>query len=217
MAKKLNNPRWWNAIELYCSNPSMAKTKLAEKAKIPYCTIIEWFKKKEFLDALWSRYVVTRGQDLITGYEAQVQEMNNGSTKAAEFVFNLHDKLEKKVHGMQSPFVQFNQINNINTEKDLQDPMMEVQSKVHDVVHVEVSQIPEQTVEDSSEKTYKRPYKKTKVNKEKRNALMKLKRRAKKVGLESLGSGRPTRTERAVWLKRLESLEKKAGIKPSSP
>ena len=46
---------------------------------------------------------------------------------------------------------------------------------------------------------------------------MKLKRRAKKVGLASLGFGRPTKTEKSIWLKRLEELEKKAGIKHPSP
>ena len=46
---------------------------------------------------------------------------------------------------------------------------------------------------------------------------MKLKRRAKKVGLTTLGTGRPTKTERSIWLARLERLEDKAGIKPLSP
>ena len=216
MVKKLNNPKWWNAIEVYCSNPSMPKTRLSEQACVPYDTIISWFRKKEFLDALWTRYLETRGPDLITGYHAQVQEMNSGSTKAAEFVFSLHDKLEKKTGGMPSPFFQYNQINNIKTEEEVQDPMMEVQSKVHDKVYAEVHEIPDVTVEESN-KTYTKPYKKQKVDKEKRNALMKLKRRAKKVGLAPLGYGRPTRTERTVWLRRLEKLEEEKGIKPPSP
>ena len=153
-----------------------------------------------------------------------VDEANKGSKGAAEFVFGQHDKLEKKMFaGMPSPYAEFTQniqINNINSDKEEQDPMMEVQNKVHDKVHTEVHGIPEQIAsineEEPKNKVYTRPYKKQKVDKEKRNALLRLKRRAKKVNLAPLGTGRPTRTEKAIWLKRLEKLEDKAGIKQPS-
>ena len=73
-----------------------------------------------------------------------------------------------------------------------------------------------ETIEKSNKK-HTKPYKKQKVDKEKRNALMKLKRRAKKVGLVTLGTGRPTKTQRSIWLARLERLEGERGIKPPSP
>ena len=218
MAKKLNNPRRWKTIEVFSTDTNMPLTRLAEQACIPYDTIISWFKKKEFLDALWSRFLEIRSTlDLIDIYDAQVEEAKNGNKASADFVFGQHDKLEKKMEGMISPYAQFVQINNISSNKEMQDPMMEVQNKVHDKVHTEVHGIPEQVAsineEEPKNKVYTRPYKKQKVNKEKRNALLKLKRRAKKVGLTSLGTGRPTRTEKAIWLKRLEELEKKAGIR----
>ena len=217
MAKKLNNPKWWKAIEIYCTDTRMPLTKVAEQACIPYDTILGWFKKKEFLESLWSRFLELRSTlDLIDIYDAQVEEAKNGNKASADFVFGQHDKLEKKMEGMISPYAQFIQINNVSSNKEIQDPMMEVQNKVHDKVHTEVHEIPEVTMEESN-KIYTRPYKKQKVDKTKRNALMKLKRRAKKVGLASLGFGRPTKTEKSIWLKRLEELEKKAGIKHPSP
>ena len=217
MAKKLNNPKWWKAIEVYCTDTNMPLTRVAEQACIPYDTVIGWFKKKEFLESLWSRFLELRSTlDLIDVYEAMVVEAKNGNKASADFVFGQHDKLEKRMEGMISPYAQFIQINNINSNKEMQDPMMEVQNKMHDKVHTEVHEIPEVTMEQSN-KTYTRPYKKQKVNKEKRNALMKLKRRAKKVGLTTLGTGRPTKTERSIWLARLEKLEKEKGIKPPSP
>ena len=142
-----------------------------------------------------------------------------GDTAAFKALQPMVEKNVTKIEGMISPYTehkQFIQINNINTEKEVQDPMVEVQNIVHEEVHTEVHEIPEQTMEKSN-KTYTRPYKKQKVNKEKRNALMKLKRRAKKVGLTSLGHGRPTGAEKAIWLKKLEKLEEKQGIKPPSP
>ena len=217
MAKKLNNPKWWKAIEVYCTDTTMPLTRVAEQACIPYDTILSWFKKKEFLDSLWSRFLELRSTlDLIDIYDAQVEEAKNGNKASADFVFGQHDKLEKKMEGMIAPYAQFLQINNISTEKEVRDPVMEVQNKVYDKVHTEVHEIPKQTMEESN-KTYTRPYKKQKVDKEKRNALLRLKRRAKKVGLAPLGTGRPTKTEKAIWLKRLEELEEKAGIKHPSP
>ena len=41
---------------------------------------------------------------------------------------------------------------------------------------------------------------------------MRLKRRAVKVGLAPLGYGRPSKTEKAKWLSKLEKLEEKKGI-----
>ena len=210
MAKKLDNPKWWSAIEAYCANPSISMPKLSKIVNIPQDTLYRWFKKEEFLKALWKRHLALRTLNLIDVYDKQVEEANNGSTKAAEFVYKQHGELEKKMEGIQSPFMQFNQINNITTKEEVQNPMVEVQNKVHDKVHeIPVQPIP---VEEKKPTVYTQ-----KVNKAKRNALMKLKRRAKKVGLTPLGSGRPTKTQKALWLERLEEMEKKQGIKPPSP
>ena len=210
MAKKLDNPKWWSAIEAYCANPSISMPKLSKIVSIPQDTLYRWFKKEEFLKALWKRHLALRTLNLIDVYDKQVEEANNGSTKAAEFVYKQHGELEKKMEGIQSPFMQFNQINNITTKEEVQNPMVEVQNKVHDKVHeIPVQPIP---VEEKEPTVYIQ-----KVNKNKRNALMKLKRRAKKVGLTPLGSGRPTKTQKALWLERLEEMEKKQGIKPPSP
>jgi hypothetical protein len=214
MAKKLNNPKWWNAIEAYCANPSISMPKLSEIVSVHQDTLYKWFKKEEFLKALWKRHLALRTLNLIDVYDKQVEEANNGSTKAAEFVYKQHGELEKKMEGIQSPFMQFNQINNITTTEEVQNPMVEVQNKVHDKVHTEVHEIPVQPIPVKEKKptVYIQ-----KVNKEKRNALMKLKRRAKKVGLTPLGSGRPTKTQKVLWLERLEEMEKEQGIKPPSP
>ena len=213
MTKKLNNPEWWNAIEVYLANPGISIRKLAKEINVHYNTIWLWFKKEEFLKALWKRHLTLRTLDLVDVYDKQVVEAKNGSTKAAEFVYKQHGELEKKVEGMTAPYSQFIQVNNINTKEEVQDPMVEVQNKVHEEVHTEVHEIPAQTIPVKKKpKVYIQ-----KVNKEKRNALLKLKRRAKKVGLCSLGNGRPSKTERAIWVKRLEELEEKVGIKHPSP
>ena len=48
MAKKLDNPKWWSAIEAYCANPSISMPKLSKIVSIPQDTLYRWFKKKSF-------------------------------------------------------------------------------------------------------------------------------------------------------------------------
>ena len=219
MAKKTNNPRWMKAIEEWVWSDNIPLTVLAERTNIPYDTIVRWFRDVDFLKALEKRYYSAQTVEWLKCVKAQMKEAQKGNSGSFNAVKPIVEKNIVKTEGMISPYSEFTQniqINNISSEKEVQDPVMEVQNKVHDKVHTEVHEIPEVTMEESK-KTYTRPYKKQKVNKEKRNALLRLKRRANKVGLAPLGTGRPTRTEKAIWLKRLEKLEEKAGIKHPSP
>jgi hypothetical protein len=224
MAKKLNNPRWMKVIEEYVWAKNIPLTKLAERVDIPYDTVVRWFRNVDFLKALEKRYYESQTVEYIECVKAMVEEAKNGSAIAFREIKPIFEKNQTKIEGMIAPYSEFTQniqINNINPEKEVQDPLVDVQNKVHEEVHTEVHKIPRQTVSVQEQKerveVIKKTYKKQKVNKTKRNALMKLKRRAKKVGLASLGHGRPSKTERANWLKKLERLEKKAGITPPSP
>ena len=215
--KKLPNPRWMKAIEVYVHSDIRQLTRLAEQTEIPYDTIIRWFRNKEFLEALYKRHSEVSTRDLIDIYDAMVVEAKTGNVRAADFVYKVRNKLESRNEGMMAPYTQYIQINNMgsNDEVDsaevMQDPVLEVNNKVHDKVHLTPQQ------ETKRIDVIKKTYKKQKVNKTKRNALLRLKRRAKKVGLASLGHGRPSKTERAKWLDKLEKLEKKQGIKHPSP
>ena len=217
MAKKLNNPRWIKVIEEFVWSNNIPLTKLSELSGVPYVTIKGWFKNVDFLKALEKRYYESQTVEYIECVKAMVEEAKSGNTNAFREVRDIFEKNKSKVEGMVAPYTQYIQINNMGSEEEVQDPMVEVQSKVHTEVH----EIPKVHMTQKEEKervnVIKKTYKKRKVNKEKRNALLKLKRRAKKVGLESLGTGRPSKTERAIWLKRLEELEEKVGIKHPSP
>ena len=56
MAKKLENAKWWSAIEVYCANPGISMPKLADMVSVHKDTLYRWFKKEEFLKALWKRH-----------------------------------------------------------------------------------------------------------------------------------------------------------------
>ena len=223
MAKKLNNPKWMKVIEEFVWSKNIPLTKLAERTGIPYDTVIRWFRNVDFLKALEKRYYESQTVEYIECVKAMVEEAKNGNSTAFREIRPIFEKNQTKIEGMIAPYSEFTQniqINNINPEKEVQDPLMDVQHKVHEEVHTEVHEVPRQTMTPKEEKqrveVIKKTYKRQKVNKTKRNALMRLKRRAKKVGLASLGHGRPSKTERAKWLKKLERLEEKACIKPPS-
>ena len=221
MAKKLNNPKWMKVIEEFIWSKNIPLTKLSEITEVPYDTIVKWFRNIDFLKALEKRYYESQTVEYIECVKAMVIEAKNGNTNAFKEVKGIFEKNKTKVEGMIAPYSQYIQINNMGTEEIstsevLPDPMMEVQTKVHEEVHT-IPKVHMSPVEEKKRvEVIKKTYKKQKLNKAKRNALMKLKRRANKVGLAPLGSGRPSKTERAKWLKKLERLEEKAGIKHSS-
>ena len=216
--KKLTNPRWMKVIEEYIWSEDIPLTVLAERTGVPYDTVVRWFRDYDFQKALEKRFYSSQTVEWIKCVKAQMKEAQKGSHGSFNAVKPIVEKNIARVEGMVAPHTQWVQINNIGVDvkestEDIQDPMMEVQNKVHTEVH----EISEQTIGIVEEKTKNnvstRPYKKQKVNKEKRNALMRLKCRAKKVGLASMGYGRPSKTEKAKWVAKLEKLEKEKGIR----
>tara|TARA_Y100000593_G_scaffold27205_1_gene54246 strand:- start:499 stop:1176 length:678 start_codon:yes stop_codon:yes gene_type:complete len=223
--KKLSNPKWMKVIEHFIWSKSSKKTDLARATGIEYQTINNWFKNAEFLKALEKRFLEVQTEDYILCIKAMVEEAKAGNVAAFKEIKDVFAKIEPKAPGMQSPFTQYVQINNMGKEsiedivesvEVLPNPMLESKNKVHKEVHespkVHMTRKEEKVRVEAVKKTFKKNY----VNKEKRNALMRLKRRAKKVGLASLGSGRPSKIEREEWMQELLALEKKAGIKHPS-
>ena len=219
--------KWVPVIELHVQDLNLSWMQISKKTGINYGTIKYWTRQPEFMTACYDHYMQTHGNKAQYVVEALYQEALEGNVRAIELYLKHTGKYtEKKVHEI-SPgekfmeFVKGNEVseipNSIEDAEIVQDPMLEVQNKVHDKVHEPNKVHTAIKEEDSSIEKVKKPYKKQVVDKEKRNALMKLKRRAKKVGLSTLGTGRPTKTQRSVWLARLEKLEEEKGIKPPSP
>jgi len=212
--KKITNPRWMKVIEHYIWNKDIPRTVLAEQTGVPYDTVIRWFKDATFLKLLEKRFTESLTEDYIDCIKAMITEAKSGNTAAFKEIKPIIQKIVPEIDKMVSPHALFLQINQMGSKNEgaienaeiVQDPVKELQ-EVHipDKVHMTPRQEKERV------EVVKKTYKKQKVNKTKRNALMKLKRRAAKVGLASLGYGRPSKTERAIWLAKLEKLEEKAG------
>ena len=176
------------------------------------------------MEACYDHYMQLHGNKAQYVIEALYHEALEGNVRAIELYLKHTGKYtEKKIHEIAPgdkflEFVKGKEISNHVEEAEIvQDPMLEVQNKVHTKVHEPNKVHTTIKEENKSIEKAKKTYKKQKVNKERRNALLRLKRRAAKVGLASMPTGRPSKTEKAKWIIKLEELEKEKGIKPPSP
>ena len=212
--------RWIPVIELHAQDLNLTWKDIAKQTGISYRTICFWTRLPEFMTACYDHYMQLHGNKAQYVIEALYSEALEGNVRAIELYLKHTGKYtEKKVHEIAPgdkflDFVKGKESSNIIEEAEVvQDPMLEVQTKVHDKVY-EPNKVHTTLKEEnkSIEKT-KKKYTNYKVDKEKRNALMRLKRRAARVGLPTMGYGRPSKTEKAKWVAELEELEKEAGIK----
>ena len=228
MDKKLiNSPsknKWIPVIELHVQDLNLSWRQISEKTGINYHTINYWTRQSEFMTACYDHYMQTHGNKAQYVVEALYHEALQGNVRAIELYLKHTGKYtEKKVHEIAPgdkflEFVKGKEVSNGVEEAEIvQNPLLEVQSKVHDKVYVPNKVHTSLDDENKSIEKTKKTYKKYKVNKERRNALLRLKRRARRVGLASMSTGRPSKTEKAKWIAKLEKLEEEKGIKPPSP
>ena len=228
MDKKLiispSRNKWVPVIELHAQDLNLSWMQISEKTGISYHTIRYWTRLPEFMEACYDHYMQLHGNKAQYVIEALYHEALEGNVRAIELYLKHTGKYtEKKIYEIAPgdkflEFVRGKEISNHVEEAEIvQDPMLEVQSKVHDKVH-EPNKVHTTIKEENNNiEKAKKTYKKYKVNKERRNALLRLKRRAKRVGLDSMPTGRPSKTEKAKWIVKLEKLEEEKGIKPLSP
>jgi len=228
MDKKLiispSRNKWVPVIELHAQDLNLSWMQISEKTGISYHTIRYWTRLPEFMEACYDHYMQLHGNKAQYVIEALYHEALEGNVRAIELYLKHTGKYtEKKIHEIAPgdkfiDFVRGKEISNHTEEAEIvQDPMLEVQSIVHDKVHEPNKVHTTIKEENKSIEKAKKTYKKQKVNKERRNALLRLKRRAKRVGLASMPTGRPSKTEKAKWIVKLEKLEEEKGIKPLSP
>jgi len=223
----INSPtrnKWIPVIELHAQDLNLSWMQISEQTGISYHTIKNWTRLPEFMKACYDHYMSLHGNKAQYVVEALFTEALTGNTKAIELYLKYTGKYtEKKVHEIAPgdkflDYIKGREVSNSIEEAEIvQDPMLEVQNKVHDKVHEPNKVHTTIKEENNSIDKAKKTYKKYKVNKERRNALLRLKRRAKRVGLASMPTGRPSKTEKAKWIVKLEKLEEEKGIKPPSP
>ena len=217
------------AIELLAHEPDMNLEQLAKEVGVCRATIHNWRSDPGFIDAFYDRYMVLFGSELPSVLKSLIREAKEGNVQAARLVLEHSGKLVKRVSvKIDSPFEKFlnaveGEVLDVNEIDDLDQQIEKVGESPIDIINsIEVDEnLPERNKENDKPKArlYKEKKKIKKIKnkskytekktKEKYQSMYQLRKRAIKVGLDLLPPKKPTKTERANWIAKLEELEAK--------
>jgi len=202
------------AIDLLIHNPELNKKQIAEKLQVSPRTIHSWFADDRFVDMYYKKYMISFNAKLPMVLNSMIREAVEGNVQAGRLVLEHSGKLVRNINvTVDSPFEKFLKAEEIDAE-DIIDAESEEVSEIIDTLpernpvndKPKKRDIKEKKAVDQIKKG-KKPYRqKRREDRASRYALL---QRAKKVGLDSLPSRRPTNSERRKWLEKLAELEAK--------
>ena len=214
-------------IETYCKSPHISMKELAINSNIAYPTLMKWMHDPVFIDQIYKRYMEVAGIELPNVISAMIREAKTGNVQAGRLVLEHFGKLENKIKiQVESPFEKFVKAKEIQAEEAeyIEEDDTEMDSDNRDFInklYVEskdtISTLPKR---DTESKTKREAREKQQIEYQTQKEIKKaryssnsqtryqIRKRAKAVGLEMMTtSGRPLKSEREEWLRKLEALE----------
>tara|TARA_X000001388_G_scaffold53305_1_gene38855 strand:- start:274 stop:927 length:654 start_codon:yes stop_codon:yes gene_type:complete len=191
-------PEKVRAIEVLVSNPGAKVVDVAKEAGVTRNTVFLWLKDPEFVEVFYQRYMVSFGSKLPGVLNSMIREAEAGNVQAGRLVLEHSGKLIKRVEvaNHQSPFEKFLKSNEGNKEVDA------VDADYEDVTDIQVLPqrpiVPKKTQQPTKRQQLKNLRAKQ-IQLKKRREAAKWKKRAKAVGIATLGHGRPTPAQKKAW------------------
>ena len=192
------------AVELYALQPDITAAEVAKELSVSAALIYVWRKNPNFVDAIYSRYMVEFGGELPAVLQAMVREAKAGNVQAGRLVLEHSGKLVKNVNvTIDSPFEKF--LKAEKAEIDYEDA--EVEEIIDSVPDTDVN-LPERKTGDQRQRVRKEKKKiKKAIKSEKEKQAYNKKRRewsewlsrAKKMGVDPLPARRPTPAQKKTW------------------
>ena len=192
------------AVELYALQPDITAAEVAKELGISASLVYVWRKNPNFVDAIYSRYMVEFGGELPAVLQAMVREAKAGNVQAGRLVLEHSGKLVKNVNiTIDSPFEKW--LKKVDDAEIVDGEIIE--DEVIDLVgeiQVEIDNLPPREVEDPvvrqkrERKSLAEQKKKAAYNMQQRE-WYKWKVRAKAAGVDMLKGGRPTPGQRLAW------------------
>ena len=218
---KKANLKKLRAIDILGTQPDVTGVEICKELDISKNTLTEWKKDIAFVEAVYEKYMITFNSKLPAVLEAMIREAKEGNVQAGKLVMEVAGKIVKRVNvKIQAPFQQWLDAKDADIV-DINDEIPTVgftPMEAIKTIEVKEENLPKRN--KNNDKPIKRSMKeKKKIEKIKKNPnLLKkkkdqfnswyhLRKRAKKVGLDLLPPGKPTKTQRAEWLVKLEELE----------
>ena len=228
---KKNNLKKLRAIELLGTQPNMTYTQICKELDVSSNTLKTWREDVAFVEAVYEKYMVTFNSKLPDVLEAMIREAKEGNVQAARLVMDVAGKIVKRVNvKIQAPFQQFLDASDAEVvDIDFHDMDEEIKgvgytaNEIIDSIPLSKDLPKRNKVNDKPQtriikekkrvaKIKKNP-KSFKKRKDQYNSWYHIRTRAKKVGLAPLPPGKPTKTQRAEWIKELERLESQKNSK----
>jgi len=196
------NPKKQLAIELSALSPELTQKEIAIKLDVPYETLKTWRRNPDYMDAIYTRYMVEFGSELPAVLKAMVREAKSGNVQAGRLVLEHSGKLVKNINiTVDSPFEKWLKTNNAEDAEIVED--IEVVEIIDSIPEIDEELPPR--VEESEQsrifkekKAIKESIKREEYN-QKQKEWYKWKKRAKEVGMEPLKAKRPTKGQRKTW------------------
>ena len=219
---KNSNLKKLRAIDILGTQPNVTGVEICKELNIDEKTLITWKKDIAVIEAVYEKYMVTFNSKLPAVLEAMIREAKEGNVQAGRLVMDVAGKIVKRVNvKIQAPFQQWLDAKDAEVV-DVNDEIPSVGYTPMEVINsIEINEenLPKRNKENDKPKKRllkeKKRIRKIKKNpnllkkkKDQFNSWYHLRKRAKKVGLELLPPGKPTKTQRAEWLSKLEKLEK---------
>ena len=204
MSDLLKRPDVMKAVELYALQPDITAAEVAKALGISASLVYVWRKNPNFVDAIYSRYMVEFGGELPAVLQAMVREAKAGNVQAGRLVLEHSGKLVKNVNiTIDSPFEKF--LKAEKAEIDYEDA--EVEEIIASVSYDEEN-LPERNTGDQRQRVRKekKKIKKAIKNEKEKQAYNKKRKewnewlsRGKKMGVDPLPARRPTPAQKKTW------------------
>ena len=192
------------AVELYALQPDITAAEVAKELGVSAALIYVWRKNPNFVDAIYSRYMVEFGGELPAVLQAMVREAKAGNVQAGRLVLEQSGKLVKNVNiTIDSPFEKFLKADKVEVEYE----DAEIEEIVGSIPDID-GDLPKRNTEDQRQrvrKEKKKIKKAIKTEKEKQAYNNKRKEwnewlsRGKKMGVDPLPARRPTPAQKKTW------------------
>ena len=210
------------AIELFSHNINISNKEVADAIGVSAPTLRYWLSNSEFVEKIYNRYMEVSGIEIPAVVQAMIEEAKRGNVQAGRLILEHFGKLENRLTiQVESNFEKFMKVDDTEDAEffDLTNEQENTFDLISKTLGTDSIQLPKRDISNNApttreikersniKKSTKKVYKR-KDSKISQRSRYKIRKRAEKVGLALLSPGRHTRTERDIWMKKLEELEK---------
>ena len=197
------NIKQLTAIERIAADPGYKTKQLAEDLKVEQETIRTWKNNINFISAVYDRFMDIAGKHMPDVILAQIREAKLGNTQAATLVLKHFGKFQDTITiKVEAPFNQFLKSRDIEDAEIVKDDAIEIGNSFEIPENIlsdrdPINDLPKTRVRRENKKI-KKIYSRQKYL-DNRNERYHWLKRAKKVGIDPMGRGKPSPEKLRAW------------------